>query len=111
MVATIDLGSEKSVSRIRAGFLQNIDSWIWAPKEVAFAVSNDGIRFETLKLVNVQISEKDDAATVEDFATGGLKNVNARYIKITAAAMKTCPEWHRGAGGKAWVFCDEIIVE
>jgi len=22
-----------------------------------------------------------------------------------------CPEWHKGAGGKAWLFVDEIFVE
>jgi hypothetical protein len=22
-----------------------------------------------------------------------------------------CPEWHLGAGGKAWIFADEVTVK
>ena len=35
----------------------------------------------------------------------------ARYVKVLALGQITCPPWHAGAGGKAWLFCDEIIVE
>jgi len=29
-------------------------------------------------------------------------------VKVTGTG--TCPDWHKGAGGKAWIFADEIIV-
>jgi hypothetical protein len=32
-------------------------------------------------------------------------------IKIVAKNIKTVPEWHLGAGGKTWLFLDEIVVE
>ena len=35
----------------------------------------------------------------------------ARYVRIVARNVGTCPPWHPGAGGKAWLFVDEIIVE
>ena len=33
-----------------------------------------------------------------------------RYIKVKAASYGTLPDGHQGAGNKAWVFADEIIV-
>ena len=38
-------------------------------------------------------------------------NQTTRYIKVKAESIKKCPEWHPGAGGKAWLFIDEIVVE
>ena len=35
----------------------------------------------------------------------------ARYVKIKAQNINVCPEWHKGAGGKAWLFIDEIVIE
>ncbi len=36
---------------------------------------------------------------------------NVRYLKIVAKSIKICPGWHKGAGGKAWVFADEIVID
>ena len=35
----------------------------------------------------------------------------ARYVRVKASNMKTCPSWHNGAGGPAWIFADEVVVE
>jgi hypothetical protein len=32
-------------------------------------------------------------------------------VKIHAMNRGVCPPWHLGAGGKAWLFADEIVVE
>jgi hypothetical protein len=37
--------------------------------------------------------------------------VPARYVRVRAKNVGVCPAWHPGAGGKAWIFVDEIIVE
>ena len=34
-----------------------------------------------------------------------------RYIKIIAKKLGKLPEWHLGAGGKSWIFIDEIEVK
>ena len=36
---------------------------------------------------------------------------NARYVKMVAKTIGTCPEGHVGAGQKAWIFCDELVIE
>ncbi|MBT6865973.1 MAG: hypothetical protein HOA19_01345, partial [Candidatus Marinimicrobia bacterium] len=38
-------------------------------------------------------------------------NIDSRYLRIQAINRKTCPDWHDSAGGKAWIFADEIVVE
>ena len=38
-------------------------------------------------------------------------NALVRYIKIKSTNVGVCPDWHKGAGGDAWLFVDEIIVE
>jgi hypothetical protein len=32
-------------------------------------------------------------------------------VKIIARNYGPIPNWHPGAGGKAWTFADEIIIE
>jgi len=34
-----------------------------------------------------------------------------RYIKVMAENIGLCPHWHKGSGGKAWLFVDEIIIQ
>jgi hypothetical protein len=34
-----------------------------------------------------------------------------RYVKIVAKpAFDVIPSWHLGAGGKPWIFVDEVVV-
>ena len=40
-----------------------------------------------------------------------LEKIRARYVKILVINTGICPEWHKGAGSKAWMFVDEINVE
>ncbi len=37
--------------------------------------------------------------------------VDTRFIRVHAKNIKTCPQWHAGAGGKAWLFADEIMIQ
>jgi hypothetical protein len=40
-----------------------------------------------------------------------LAEKEARFVRIKARNVGICPDWHPGAGGKAWLFVDEIVVE
>jgi len=40
-----------------------------------------------------------------------LSGESARYVRIEAENVGICPDWHPGAGGKTWIFVDEIVVE
>src|SRR5204862_781922 len=45
LVAVVDLGKSQTISKVGAGFLQNVESWIWMPRSVDFELSNDGVNF------------------------------------------------------------------
>ena len=106
----IDLGKLRNVNQIRTTFLQSYPSWIWLPKSVVFSVSTDGSNFTSLERQNHNVSVKRDGSFTKDFIQSiGGKDI--RYVKIYAENVKTCPDWHPGAGGKAWIFVDEVVIE
>jgi sialate O-acetylesterase len=109
VVATIDLGELKKVKRIKTNFLQDQGVWIFLPGEVEIAISKDGRNFTKVHAIRNDQTENKEIViqTVEKLAI----NKKARYIRITAKSPGTCPDWHPGAGGKTWVFIDEVVVE
>jgi len=109
LAAIVDLGKKTAVSKISISFLNDQNAWIFLPQEVTISVSTDGKKYTTAGVTKNQIKE-DGKPTVNSIEQK-VNKVLAQYIKIEAANIKTCPEWHQGAGGKAWIFVDEIIVE
>jgi hypothetical protein len=47
---------------------------------------------------------------IHDFSAS-MKTIKARYVRVKAENIGVCPKWHSGAGNKAWLFVDEIMVE
>ncbi|MEI7662284.1 MAG: discoidin domain-containing protein, partial [Bacteroidota bacterium] len=108
--AVVDLGSATSVHRLSIGCLQDQGAWIFMPAEVTFWISDDGINFTLAGNIKNDVDEKADGAITREFSVK-LKGNKTRYIKILAKNRGICPEWHPGAGSKAWLFADEITVE
>jgi hypothetical protein len=110
LIAVVDLGKTQNVSKLGAGFLQNVESWIWMPRSVDFELSTDGANFvRALSLTN-DVSDKEYGAIIKDLA-GTISPQPARYIKITVHSYGKIPMWHPGAGDEAFIFADEIIIE
>ncbi|MFA7228495.1 MAG: family 20 glycosylhydrolase [Melioribacteraceae bacterium] len=108
--ATLDLGESRYISRIILGCLQDATSWIFFPTGIQFFVSSDNINFtEAGTLVN-EFPQKTSDAILRDFLVS-FERLKARYVKVVAVNVGRCPDWHPGAGGKSWIFIDEIIVE
>ena len=108
--AIIDLGKPKRVSYLSAHFLQDINSWIFMPLYVDFFASNDGQHFKKLGRVKNTVSEHQWGAIPKNFALR-IKPVRTRYIRVIAKNRGLCPAWHKGHGGKAWIFIDEITIK
>lgn len=108
--AIIDLGTIKNLQRISIGFIQNINSWIFMPKSVTYAVSIDQKNYTFIGEIKNDISEHEEKPTIKSFELK-IPNISARYIRVVAKNRGICPDWHKGAGSKAWIFADEIIVE
>lgn len=107
--AVVDLGDVMPIEYIGAGFIQDIRSWIWMPKDVTFYVSDDGESFTKISHIKNTVHYDDYEIFQEDL--GEAVNTSARYIKVKATNFGTIPDWHLGTGGDAYIFIDEIIVE
>jgi hexosaminidase len=110
MDVIIDLGKVTDVSSIGSSFMAAVGSWIFLPKSVEYSWSADGDTYTDLSPLMTGVDPK-----VQDKMSGpyftAFPAVNARYIHVIARGEITCPSWHAGAGNKAWLFCDEIVVE
>jgi len=109
LTAIVDLGEAKRINQISTGFLQDINSWIFMPYEVEYFTSVNGKDFKSIAIVKNKISHKLWGAKIQQF--NSKLSVEARFIKMVARNIGLCPEWHKGAGHKAWIFADEITIE
>ena len=109
MHAVVDLEEVREISSLSAGFIQDQVSWIWIPDSVTFFVSPDGDFFKEVGRVIRRSEKRWSNAFTETFSCS-FPPKRARYVLVTTANNVFCPLWHKGAGGLAWIFCDEIIV-
>jgi hexosaminidase len=106
----IDLGAETKFSHISESFISAPGSWIFLPQYVEFFISSDGNSFTSIgKAVNKKLPA--DQTTERITLNTDNTSVTARYVKVFAKNLGVCPEGHVGAGKKAWMFTDEIVIE
>ncbi|MCX6563661.1 MAG: DUF4838 domain-containing protein, partial [Candidatus Aminicenantes bacterium] len=110
MEAVADLGKSTEIRSVSLDFLQDINSWIWVPEKVDILVSDNGSDFEQVGALSRKTDPKKGGAIIERFACG-FDPRQARYVKVKTRSFLQCPPWHKGAGGKAWIFTDEIVIE
>ncbi|HOW85196.1 MAG TPA: family 20 glycosylhydrolase [Candidatus Aminicenantes bacterium] len=108
--AVIDLGKPRTVRGVAVRCLQNINSWIFLPASVELSVSTDGRSYETVGRVGNDLSPRLGQAVIKEFGVGFAAR-SARFVRVFARSIGAVPDWHYGAGGKSWIFADEIVVE
>jgi predicted alpha-1,2-mannosidase len=108
--AIIDLGKAQEISKLGAEFLQDVGAWIMFPVQVEFQISSDGKKFSSVAAIGNKIPDNDLNVQTQEFVQQ-ISKQKARYIKIKAKNYGKLPEWHQGAGGDAWIFIDELIIE
>ncbi|MFC1564688.1 sulfatase-like hydrolase/transferase [candidate division KSB1 bacterium] len=108
--AVIDLGKFCSVNKVTVGIMEAHDSWIFLPSTVEFSLSENGIDYFSVKIYRNNSPVYNQFRKIHDI-TETFSGDSVRFIKVAARNIGTCPDWHQGAGKKAWVFADEIIVE
>jgi hypothetical protein len=105
----VDLGKTTEISEVSLGAMQFLASWIFLPTGVEFFVSSDGNQYTSVG----KVAGDPAHDRVEDMIrelTVRFSQQPARYIRVVATNKAICPDWHVGAGGKAWIFADEITV-
>ncbi|MHC1774386.1 MAG: family 20 glycosylhydrolase [Lentimicrobium sp.] len=104
----IDLGKETEILNINVGFLFNPGNWIFLPTDVEITLSSDGINFQPAGGMRPELLTIKEPVAI-DYNHVRI-NTSARYIRIVAKNRGICPDGHPGAGDKAWLFVDEIMV-
>ena len=116
MVAVVEMDKEQKVTMVGVNCLENMRSWIFYPKGVKIEYSTDGENWQLYGTVpesqevpgSESVQERQGESTTHFFAV--IKNVRAKYFKITAENYGKLPDWHLSAGEQAWLFVDEIVI-
>jgi hypothetical protein len=108
--AVLDFHAAKKLSRVSVGCLQEQVSWIFYPKAIEIAVSDDGTSFRQVGRIDDGAARRDAEIRPHDFSVS-FAPVAARYLRVRALNRGVCPPWHEAAGNKAWLFVDEIRVK
>jgi len=106
--AVINLGSDKTIDGLFGNFLSTQSVWIFFPKEVQFSISQDGKNWKQIIDIKNEVKPINNAEVKQ--IGKKFEPVKARYIKVVAKNIGKCPSWHPGAGGKAWIFVDEVKI-
>ncbi len=119
--AVVDLGEMKYITEVGLGCLQDIGSWIFMPTEITISVSKDGVVYEKPHTMKTDDDLADPVRTPTNrtyslgfeypFISEKDRTGEYRFVKIHAKNYGILPKWHLGAGGKAWIFLDEIIIK
>jgi hexosaminidase len=108
-VATIAWGEPVVLTELAASFLQSVAVGIFLPRQVEFWAGNDPASLQLLGTVKPVMGEKQAGPLKEMFTLKPLHR-SARCVEVRAANVGKIPAWHAAAGAKAWLFCDEILV-
>lgn len=107
LIATINLNKETEVRQFGINVMERQGSWVYYPKSVIFEISNDGVTyFEAARMNSEEINENKGKVRIT------LPNaVSAKYVRVTAVNFGVIPDGNPGAGSRAWLFADEILVD
>lgn len=102
--ATIDLGTPQAIHSIGLNLLNYHWQRIWAPVVLYIEVSDDGVQFRKV------FSQKDFPVNGINTVRASFKAVTARYVKVTGINKGLLQPGDYGAGTKALLMIDEILI-
>ncbi len=108
--AVIDMQETKTISKVTAGFLQDVGPWIVAPRKFVVEVSADGKDFKEVYSGENFLPVEDRKVQVKK-VEATFAPVSARYVRVKAVQFGKMPAWHEGAGGDTHLFIDEIEIK
>ncbi len=108
--AVIDLGRSIALREIELSALQDMRSWILLPRRVSFWLSGDRTTWRAVAELGHDVPAERAEPIIYRFRQRLPAGEKARYVKVRAINAGPLPTWHPGAGGKAWIFADEIVV-
>jgi hypothetical protein len=108
----VDLKQEKTLSYFALNCLQDSRSWILFPKKVSVYVSadNGGASYQLVGEFTANIGADAWDVQIKKFEIKLANPSKVRYVKVIAENPGKLPEYHNGAGGDSFIFCDELEI-
>ena len=107
---TVDLGEVKPMKTMGIYVLQMPSESIFLPAAVEYSCSDDG---KVFRLLNTFYPSETDDIRLDGpvMLARNFDNISARYVRIKATNIGTCPATHPHEGEKAWLFVSEVEIE
>ena len=100
----IDLEQQTQISALGINILKYHWQKMWEPDVIRFEISDDGKKYTEVYRQNTFTAEGVNKVRAN------ISPLKARYIRVTAVNKGVIPEGEYGAGGKAMLLADEILV-
>ena len=110
LIGVIDLGKKTAIKRVTVSCLEDVGAWIMYPIGMEISVSSDGKNFRKVASKKYAKTKEITAPSRKHF-TVSFDSQTTRYVRVQTHNVTKLPAWHPGAGGKAWLFVDEVMVE
>lgn len=102
----IDFGKLTEINTIDLRFFKVEGQWIYLPKKVEIYTSEDGVNYMSKHASTTIHSDTKICSVSID-----LKGIKSQYLKFNFTNFGIIPEGAQGAGHKAWLFVDEVVVK
>jgi hexosaminidase len=108
--AVIDLGAAIRIRQLGITCMQQVFHGMYLPEEVEFAVSADNITFIPAGTAKSEVAPAAEGPLTRALLTDTPEATHGRYVRVRARNRGIIPAGLEGAGGKAWLMVDEILV-
>jgi len=108
LLGIIEMDTMQQVNGCSIRFLQDQKSWILLPSEIQISYSEDGKTYTLCPVMRHNIPKDLVGSVIREFEIPIQKK--CRFIKFHALNAGPMPDWHLGAGGASWIFCDEVTI-
>lgn len=109
LVVDFQTQSNQPIQQLAISCLNQNHSWIFLPTAITLLGSEDGKTFQPIKHWETSIIDRQATEGPCILTFNGPASI-APYLRLHIANQGICPQGHPGAGEKAWLFVDEIIV-
>ena len=100
----------KRVDSVTIECLSDKGNYIFAPVSMKVSASEDGEHYTELGHLEFAAEGPDDTDGIKSYTLTLDEPCKVKWLKIEAATIDALPAWHPGAGAKAFLFVDEVIV-
>lgn len=104
----IDFQKDSVISSINVNFLTDSKSWIFPPSSISISIWYEEQGWKEISNQKTTPLRQHKAPGIDSNSISG--NFKASKIRVQAKNIGVCPEWHEGAGKRAWLFVDEIEI-